>query len=64
MVLNEKLTSDYLAICELTKEIGAIVENSFNLGNTDLTPSDIEHILKITSNVTHKITSQLRELTV
>ena len=64
MVLNEKLTSDYLAICELTKEIGAIVENSFNVGHTDLTPSDIEHILKITSNVTHKITSQLQELTV
>lgn len=63
-MLDEKLDSDYLAMSELTKEIGLIVKNSFDEGETDLSSSDIEHILKITSNVTRKITSQIQELTV
>jgi len=61
---NEKLDSDYLAMFELTKEIGLIVKDSFDEGRTDLSSSDIEHILKITSDVTHKIKSQLQEITI
>ena len=64
MIINEKLDSDYLAMSELTKEIGLIVNDSIDEGRTDLSSSDIEHILKITSDVTHKIKSQLREITV
>ena len=58
MLTNEKLDSDYLAMSELTKEIGLIVNNSLDGGQTDLSSSDIEHILKITSDVTLKIKSQ------
>ena len=61
---SSKLDSDYFAISELTKEIGSIVQNSLNDGNTDLSSSDIEHILKITTDVTCKIKSRPEELTV
>ena len=64
MLTNEKLDSDYLAMSELTKEIGLIVTDSLDEGQTDLPPSDIEHILKITSDVTDKIKSQLPEITI
>jgi len=64
MIINEKLDSDYLAMSELTKEIGLIVNDSVDEGRTDLSSSDIEHILKITSDVTHKIKSQLQEITI
>ena len=64
MQLCKKLDSDYLAMSELTKEIGDIVLNSFNQGRENLIPSDVEHILKITSDVTCKIKSQMNELTV
>lgn len=64
MLVNEKLDSDYLAMSELTKEIGLIVKDSLDEGQTDLSSSDIEHILKITSDVTHKIKSQLQEITI
>ncbi len=49
---------------ELTKEIGSIVQNSFNQGRNNLTSSDIEHILKITSDVTYRIKSQIPEIPV
>ena len=62
MFSDEKLDSDYLAMSELTKEIGLIVNDSLNVGQTDLLSSDIEHILKITSDVTHKIKLQLQEI--
>ena len=64
MLIDEKLDSDYLAMSELTKEIGLIVKDSFDEGRTVLSSSDIEHILKITSDVTYKIKSQLQEITV
>jgi hypothetical protein len=64
MIINEKLDSDYLAMSELTKEISLIVNDSVDEGRTDLSSSDIEHILKITSDVTHKIKSQLQEITI
>ena len=63
MIVDEKLDSDYLAMAELTKEIGLIVSDSLDKGQTDLSSSDIEHILKITSDVTYKIKLQLREIT-
>jgi len=64
MVFSEKLDSDYLAMAELTKEIGSIVQRTINQGHKELTPSDIEHILKMTSDVTLKIKSKSKELTV
>jgi len=60
----EKLDSDYLAMAELTKEIGSLVQKSINQGRKELTPSDIEHILKMTTDVTLRIKSKSRELTV
>jgi len=53
----EKIDSGYLAMIELTKEIGFLVQRSINQGNEELTASDIEHILKITTDVTLKIKS-------
>ncbi|HEY5735893.1 MAG TPA: hypothetical protein VIS47_04970 [Nitrosopumilus sp.] len=64
MQFDKKLDADYLAMSELTQEIGAIVENSFNQGRDVLLPCDVEHILKITSDVIHKIKSPLPQLTV
>jgi len=61
---REKLVSDYLAMSELTAEVGAIVQQSINEGHEDLSPSDIEHILKITSDVTERLKSQTLELMV
>ena len=55
MDCSEKLNSDYLSMTELTKEIGSIVQKSIDEGHQDLTPFDIEHILKMTSDVTLKI---------
>ncbi len=53
----EKINSDYLAMVELTNEIASLVQKSINLGNAELTPSDIEHILKMTTDVTLQIKS-------
>jgi len=64
MVFSEKLDSDYLAMAELTKEIGSLVQRTINQGHKELTPSDIEHILKMTSDVTLKIKFKSKELTV
>jgi hypothetical protein len=64
MDCNKKLDSDYLAMAELTKEIGSLVERSVNQGHQDLIPSDIEHILKMTSDVTYKMKLQIKELAV
>jgi len=58
----EKIDSGYLAMAELTKEIGSLVQKSVNQGNKELTASDIEHILKMTTDVTLKIKSKLPEL--
>ena len=64
VLVDEKLDSDCLAMSELTKEIGLIVNDSLDGGQADLLSSDIEHILKITSDVTHKMKSQLQEITI
>ncbi len=59
-----ELDSDYLAISELTTEIGMIVQNALNNGQDNLSKTDIEHVLKITSDVTSKIQQPLTKLTV
>jgi hypothetical protein len=64
MAANSKLDTNYLAITELTSEINSIVRRSFDSGNKELSPSDVEHVLRITSDVTSKIRPQLKELTV
>jgi hypothetical protein len=64
MNFSDKFDSDFLAMSELTQEISSIVQNSINQGNSNLTDLDVEYILKITSDVTNKIKSQLQELTV
>ena len=58
----EKIDSEYLAMAELTKEIGSLVQKSVNQGNKELTASDIEHILKMTTDVTLQIKSKSLEL--
>lgn len=64
MGCNEKLDADYLAMAELNKEIGSLVQKSVSQGHKELTASDIEHILKMTSDVIYKIKSKSKELTV
>jgi hypothetical protein len=60
---NEKLDSDYFAMSDLINEIGSIVQDTVNHGRDNLSSSDIEHILKITSDVTYRIKSQMLEIT-
>ena len=64
MDFNSNLELEYHAMAELTEEIGNIVQKSINEGREDLSSTDIKYILKITSNVTKKINSQILELTV
>ena len=61
---SDKSKSDYLAISELTQEIGTIVSKCFDEGREDLNKDEIEHILKMTTDVTLKIKSPAKELTV
>ena len=63
MDCTEQLDSDYLAMAELTNEVGSLVQRSIDQGHPELTPSDIEHILKITADITLKIKTQPVELT-
>ena len=58
----EEIDSEYLAMSELTKEIGSLVQKSINQGNKELTASDIEHILKMTTDVTLQIKSNPQEI--
>ena len=55
MIHIKKIDSDYLAMVELTKEIGSLVQKSTNQGNKELTAFEIEHILKITTDTTREI---------
>ena len=54
MNFNDELDSDYLAMVELTKEIGFIVQNSINQCRDELNPDEIEHVIKMTSDVIKK----------
>ena len=64
MNFNDEIDSDYLAMVELTKEIGSIVQNSINQCRDELNPDEIEHVIKMTSNVIKKMKKQSLELTV
>ena len=64
MNFNDELDSDYLAMVELTKEIGFIVQNSINQCRDELNPDENEHVIKMTSDVITKLTKQSMELTV
>ncbi len=64
MEFNEQVDPTYLAISELSKEIGYTLETCFNGGFEYLSSNDAEHILKITSDVAHKVKSQILELTI
>jgi len=64
MMFDRNLESNYLAMAELNIEIGAIVQKSIDEGNDDLSPVDVEYIIKITSDVTKKINFQILELTI
>ena len=63
MTFDEKLDFDYLAMSDLINEIGSIVQDTFYQGHDHLSSSDIEHILKITSDVICRIKSQMHEIT-
>ena len=52
------------AMSELTKEIANIVEQTLEKGNSELTPYDIEHILKITADVATNLKIQKKIVTV
>ena len=62
MNFNDEVDSDYLAVVELTKEIGAIVQNSINQRRDELNPDEIEHVMKITSDVITKLKKDSVEL--
>ncbi len=64
MNFNDEIDSDFLAIVELTKEIGVIVQNSINQSRDELNPDEIEYVIKITSDVITKLKKQSVELTV
>jgi len=64
MNFNDEIDSDYLAMVELIKEIGSIVQSSINESRDELNPDEIEHVLKITSDVITKLKKQSVELTV
>jgi len=64
MNFNDEVDSDYLAMVELIKEIGSIVQNSINQRRDELNPDEIEHVMKITSDVITKLKKESVKLTV
>ena len=64
MNITDEIDSDFLAMVELTKEIGFIVQNSINESRDELNPDEIEHVLKRTSDVITKLKKQSVKLTV
>ena len=64
MNFDDEIDSDYLAMVELTKEISAIVQNSINQSRDELNPDEIEHVIKITSDVIAKLKKESMKLTV
>ncbi len=64
MNFDNEVDSDYLAMVEMTQEIGSIVQNSINESRDELNPDEIEHVLKITSDVITKLKKQSVKLTV
>jgi len=64
MNFHDEIDSDYLAMVELTKEIGSLVQNSINQCRDELNPDEIEYVIKMTSDVIKKMKKQSLELTV
>jgi hypothetical protein len=64
MNFNDEVDSDYLAMVELIKEIGSIVQSSINQRRDELNPDEIEHVMKITSDVITKLKKQSVKLTI
>ncbi len=64
MNFDDEIDSDYLVMVDLTKEIGFIVQNSINQCRDELNPDEIEHVIKMTSNVIRKLNKQTVKLTV
>ncbi len=62
MNFNDEVDSDYLAMVELIKEIGSIVQSSINQRRDELNPDEIEHVMKITSDVITKLKKDSVEL--
>jgi len=64
MNFNDEVDADYLAMVELIKEIGSIVQNSINESRDELNPDEIEHVMKISSDVIKKLKKESVQLTV
>ncbi len=64
MNFHDEIDSDYLAMVELTKEIGSIVQNSIDEYRDELNDDEIGHVIKMTSDVITKLKKQTVKLTV
>ncbi len=64
MDFDNEVDSDYFAMVELTKEISAIVQNTINQSRDELNPNEIQHVIKITSDVIAKLKKHSIKLTV
>lgn len=64
MNFHDEIDSDYLAMVELTKEIGSIVQNSIDQCRDELQPEEIDHVINMTSDVIKKLKKQTVKLTV
>ena len=64
MNFHDEIDSDYLAMVELTKEIGSIVQNSIDECRDELSEDEIGHVVKMTSDVIAKLKKQTVKLTV
>lgn len=60
----DEIDNDYMAMAELTNEIGSIVENTINQSRDELNPEEVAHIIKMTSDVIAKFKKQTVKLTV
>ena len=64
MNFHDEIDSDYLSMVELTKEIGSIVQNSIDECRDELRPDEVDHVIKMTSDVIAKLKKQTVQLTV
>ena len=64
MNFYDEIDSDYLAMVELTNEISHIVQNSIDNCRDELQPDEINHVIKMTSDVIKKLKKQTVKLTV
>ncbi len=64
MDFDDEVDSDCLAMVELTKEISTIAQIAINQSRDELNPDEIEHVIKITSDVIAKLKKHSIKLTV